>query len=107
MHDDVLRVDVSHVEDVTWVMVKGEIDASTALTLRATLEQLGIQRRIVVDMAGVEFMDSSGLKVLLTQKLRMMESDGEISICNPSDAIHRLLEVTGLREILLESEPSP
>ena len=106
MQDDVLRVDVSRVDDVTWITVTGEIDANTALTLRATLDQLGIENRIVVDMAGVEFMDSSGLKVLLTQKLQMMESNGWIRISNASEAIHRLLDVTGLRDVLLEAEPS-
>ena len=35
MQDDVLRVDVSYVDDIIWVTVHGEIDANSALTIRA------------------------------------------------------------------------
>jgi anti-anti-sigma factor len=105
MHDDVLRVDVSHVGEVTWVTVEGEIDANSAMTLRAPLDQLGMDRRVLVDMSGVRFMDSSGVNLLLTYWMQMNECDGSFHICRPSSAVQRLLEVTGLSQLLLEPEP--
>jgi anti-sigma B factor antagonist len=107
MHDDVLRVDVSHVDGMTLVTAHGEIDANSALTLRALLDQLGLERRVLLDMAGVEFMDSSGLHVLLTQGMRMSETGGAIHICNPSRAVRRVVETTALCEVLFEPEALP
>ena len=103
MHDDVLQVDVSHVDGITWVTVDGEIDLDSAVALRAPLEKLDRDSHVLVDMADVRFMDSTGVNVLITQHLRMSEHGGSIHISNPSDPVRRLIEVTGLTEILLES----
>jgi anti-anti-sigma factor len=105
MQDDVLRVDVSHVGEVTWVTVHGEIDANSALALRAPLDQLGMDRQVLVDMSGVSFMDSSGVNLLLTHWMHMSECEGSFHICRPSSAVQRLLDVTGLSQLLLEPEP--
>ena len=104
MQDGVLRVDVSHVGEVTWVTVHGEIDASSALALRAPLDQVGMERHVLVDMSGVDFMDSSGLNLLLSHWMRMSECEGSFNICRPSRAVQRLLEVTGLCELLVQPE---
>ena len=107
MQDDVLRVDVSYVDEMTMVEVHGEIDADSVLTLRAPLEQLSLERRVLVDMAGVGFMDSSGLHVLLAQSMRMSEAGGSIHIRNPSRAVRRVVETTGLCDVLFETEVLP
>ncbi|MEY2401208.1 MAG: anti-sigma factor antagonist [Ilumatobacteraceae bacterium] len=100
--EDVLRVDISHLNGTTFVTVTGELDANSTLALQAPLCELSLERHILVDMAGVGFIDSSGLKVLLAQRIRMSESDGSIHIRNPSEAVRRLIETTGLTDILLE-----
>ena len=107
MQDDGLRVDVSDVDGIIRVTVCGEIDAYSAIALRAPLEQLSLERLICVDLAGVRFMDSTGLTVLLTQRERMAEVGGSMHVCNASDAVRRLVEVTGLREVLLEPTTLP
>jgi anti-anti-sigma factor len=103
MDDGVLRVEVSHLNGTTHLAVIGELDANSTLALQAPLYELSLERHILVDMAGVGFIDSSGLKVLLAQRMRMVESDGSIYICNPSEAVRRLIETTGLTDVLLET----
>ena len=107
MHDDILRVDVSHVDGITWLTVHGEVDADSALALRASLDQLHCEEHVCVDMAGVRFMDSTGINVLLTQHMRMVDSGGSIHVRNTSDAVRRVFEVTGLCATLFEPEPLP
>jgi stage II sporulation protein AA (anti-sigma F factor antagonist) len=107
MQDDILRVDVSHVDGITWLTVHGEIDANSVLDLRAPLDHLDCETHVFVDMTGVRFMDSTGLNVLLAQHMRMDDSGGSIHVCNPSEAVRRVFEVTGLCDTFFKPEPLP
>jgi anti-anti-sigma factor len=97
MHD-LLHVDVSNGDGVIVLIVQGEIDAASAPVLISAFDDLSLNEPIQVDMSGVTFMDSSGLHALLTQSLRVRESDGSIHVSNPSNAVHRVVELTGLDE---------
>lgn len=77
-----------------WVIaVRGEIDCVHAPSVDASVEEvLGRQPvRIVFDLAGVEFMDSSGLAVLLRAKDRVPD----ICLRRPPRLVTRLLTLTG------------
>jgi anti-sigma B factor antagonist len=102
--DDVLSVEVQSHDGSTLVTAVGEVDADSMRVLEAPLEEVSLERTVLVDMSGVRFMDSSGLKVILAQRMRMIESGGSIHICNPSPAVRRLVEVTGLNHVLYEPE---
>jgi anti-anti-sigma factor len=104
MDAGVLRVELSPRDNATLVIVHGDIDAHSRLALQAPLYELSLEHRILVDMAGVGFMDSSGLHVLLAQRMRMGEAGGSIYICNPSNAVRRLIETTGLTDIFFEAD---
>lgn len=81
----------------------GEIDLSSAPSLRARIEELvhlGTQR-LVVDLRGVGFMDSSGLSVLVACMKRMRESGGELAIACPNGSILKVFTVTGLDRLLM------
>jgi anti-anti-sigma factor len=75
--------------------VSGEIDAHTAPTLAAAMTELptGV---VTVDVAGVSFMDSSGLRVLVEAATRAREAGGDLVISNPTPGIARLIEISGL-----------
>jgi anti-anti-sigma factor len=74
----------------------GELDVTSADDVRSTLDTaLGSEaERVVFDLGGLEFMDSSGIALLLsvTAKVR------EVQVRNPPAIIRRLLELTGLAE---------
>jgi anti-sigma B factor antagonist len=83
------------------VSLSGEIDVDTAGELRGTLEELSSpDQDIVLDMNGVEFMDSSGLGLLLAMRKR-----GRFSLRGLSDRAMRLFQLTGLYEVLDIEEP--
>ncbi len=89
-----LSVDVDHDSIPVVVKVAGEIDVQTAGRLRETLEELSRGRHdVVLDMAEVEFMDSTGLGLLLSARKR-----GRLSLRGLSDRALQLMQMTGLYE---------
>ncbi|MEP7202305.1 MAG: STAS domain-containing protein [Ilumatobacteraceae bacterium] len=80
--------------DTGWIL-NGEIDAHTAPLLAAAMSDLptGV---VTVDVAGVSFMDSSGLRVLIEAASRAREGGGDLSIAHPTSGIARLVEISGL-----------
>ena len=58
------------------------------------------ERRIVLNMAEVDYMDSSGIGDLAASFTSVLNHSGQMKLLNLSDKIHRLLEMTGLIEII-------
>jgi anti-anti-sigma factor len=84
------------------VKVTGEIDASTAPTLGQALDSAidrGM-RTVVVDAAGITFIDSSGLSVLVAAHKRLIAGDGELVVASSSAPVRRLLGISGLDRVL-------
>jgi anti-sigma B factor antagonist len=79
--------------------VSGEIDAHTAPTLAAAMKDLP-SSVVTVDVAGVSFMDSSGLRVLIEAATRAREGGGDLIIRHPTPGIARLIEISGLADQL-------
>jgi len=84
------------------VMLRGELDLASAGTLEERLiaaEQDG-PSRILLDISGLTFIDSSGLRVLLLADGRAREGKHELVLTEGTDAVQRVLEMTGARELL-------
>lgn len=97
--DQPLSIDVSHSGPDAVVTVAGEIDPHTAAPLTEALDGLAGTddlQRVVLDLSGVTFVDSSGLRVLLTARERFAERDIHFSLRAPSEPVRRLLEITDL-----------
>ena len=90
--DEVNRLNIDRTGDDRFDVV-GEIDAHSAPALAAALEE-STADTIVVDMSGVTFMDSSGLRVLLA--LAERSGGRSLQIAQPSRPIMRLFEISGL-----------
>lgn len=84
------------------VKLDGEVDIYTADKLREAVNQAvdSGQYRLAVDLEGMEFMDSSGLGVLIAALKRLKENDGELVLISPRDQMRRILNLTGLDKIL-------
>jgi anti-sigma B factor antagonist len=92
------RMEVSRTSD-GWA-VSGEIDASTSPELADALSTIPpeclARELVVLDMAGVDFIDSSGLRVLIDLSNRAREQDVQVALRSPSRAVAKLVEITGL-----------
>jgi anti-sigma B factor antagonist len=76
----------------------GEIDLSNADAVRASIDSTVSQahERIVFELARLEFLDSSGIALLLWAAAQAQS----VQLRQPSDIVRRIIEVTGLSEIL-------
>lgn len=103
-----LNIEMEIIQDVLCVRLSGELDHHTADNLRVlltkTLEGYDI-RHIVLNLASLSFMDSSGLGVILGRYKQLKRLHGEMVVCEISPAIQRLFEMSGLFKII-NLEPS-
>lgn len=74
--------------------VSGELDVATAPTLGARLQAVAAGAELVLDLGGVVFMDSSGLRVLIAERDRR----GALEVVRPAPVVARLLDLAGLAE---------
>lgn len=79
------------------VIAVGTIDAETCPSLRKALLDPPTNS-VVVNMAGVEFLDSSGLRELIEARDKLRRDRGTLTIESPSRPVRRLLSLTGLAE---------
>lgn len=77
------------------VVAEGELDLVGAPALAAALPAAG-DSMVVVDLGGVGFMDSSGLRALLEARQACLDAGRPFAIARPSDAVVRVLELVDL-----------
>jgi anti-sigma B factor antagonist len=85
------------------VQVSGDLDLCTASQLRSELSRLIDQgtKHLVLDMRDVEFMDSSGLVVLIHVRKRLSSLGGTFALMDPHRAVQRVLAITGLTKTFM------
>lgn len=96
-----LSLQTGTVADRTVLQVSGEVDVYTAPNLRARLLELvtGGVRHLVVDMSRVEFLDSTGLGVLVGGLKRIRPAGGTmVLVCN-QERILKIFRITGLEKV--------
>jgi anti-sigma B factor antagonist len=91
-----LRITVEAVEEARLVRVAGELDVSTAEELRRHVRAARDERAtLLLDLADVKFIDSSGLGVLLDASRVAAETGWPFFIVRPSSRVQRLIALTG------------
>ena len=96
-----LEVVVSSVESRHEVRLLGELDMSTAPRLRDELVRLasGGPTVVTVDMSDLDFIDSTGLSVLITGLKRLRQQGGDLALRSPNAGTRKVLEITGLTQV--------
>jgi anti-sigma B factor antagonist len=96
-----LGLDVRTVGSHSVVSVKGEIDVYTAPKLREKLIELVSEGSydVVVDLEGVDFLDSTGLGVLVGALKRVKAHEGSLSLVCTQDKILKIFKITGLTKV--------
>lgn len=84
------------------VILSGELDASTAGGLYeelATLTREGVIH-VALDLSALEFIDSTGISVIIAEHKRTTAEGGELIILTPHRNVRRVFDVTGLMGVL-------
>lgn len=101
MPKSLLTVEIQPDSTSVTVFVAGALDLSNVATLRSCLEQLDPAfRTVLLDMEGLEFIDSSGLGAIAGAQQRFGPQLRQLLVCNPSHNVRRVLEISGLDEVL-------
>jgi anti-sigma B factor antagonist len=91
------------VSGVAVVSASGEVDVATCGLLRGALLRVVTDenyRGLVVNLAGVTFIDSTGIGVLVGVWRRVRATDGGLAVAMPSSPVQRVLNTTGLTKVL-------
>jgi anti-sigma B factor antagonist len=99
--DPDLSVSVRAEGDRTVVAVSGEIDVYTAPKLREHLIDLvsSGQYKLIVDLEAVDFLDSTGLGVLVGGLKRVRTHEGSLDLVCSQDRILKIFRITGLTKV--------
>ena len=98
----VLEITANRSDDGTQVDLcpAGELDAYSVAQFREAFAELADEPRVIVNLSGVQFMDSAGLGALIGGIRRIRESDGRVVIYSDREAITKLLHTTGFDRIV-------
>ena len=96
-----LRTTVSRLNGCQVVTLVGDLDAGTAVELRRQLVSLleGGATSIVFELAELEFVDSTGLGVLVGTQKRLHQRDGNLVLRSLRPSARKAFEITGLDRV--------
>jgi anti-anti-sigma factor len=85
------------------LVLSGEVDTHTAPQLARRLAEVDDAGSVIIDLAGVGFISSAGLSAMLATQRRLESSGGALSIKSPTPAVARMIELSGLSDLLKTS----
>ncbi len=86
-----------------YVVLCGELDEHSSMHVRRELDEIFSQgefNQIIIDLSELQFMDSTGIGVLIGRYKKMKLKNIPIFICNPSRHAEKIFKMTGLYEIM-------
>lgn len=85
------------------IKLRGEIDHHSASALRANMDEMiksNHPKRLIIDMSAVDFMDSSGLGLIMGRYSLMQSLGGETCVLDPSPATERIMNLAGMERVI-------
>ena len=85
------------------IKLRGEIDHHSAVAVRSAIDTMihsKLPKELIVDMSAVDFMDSSGLGLIMGRYNTMKEIGGEIKVADPSPGTEKIMRLAGMERII-------
>ena len=85
------------------IKLRGEIDHHSAVAVRTAIDDMIRGKRpceLIIDMSAVDFMDSSGLGLIMGRYNTMKERGGTVTVADPSPATEKIMSLAGLERIV-------
>ena len=97
-----LSIESRSENDRTVISMEGELDMANAPALQSAIEseELAAAEIVVLDLQGLTFLDSTGLRVILAARELCWRRGQEFAVTPGSPQVQRLLSVTGVGEHL-------
>ncbi len=108
-HVDLVSIDVTRSASGVLLIVAGEVDSSTASSLRAAVDSAFADRvaTLTINLDGVTFLDSAGLCVLAGAHRRAAADGVPLRVLASTWAVIRPLQITGLYDLLAVERREP
>jgi anti-anti-sigma factor len=94
------RLEVQRTGEATVLAMAGELDLESSATLEEVLGTVDVPEPelLILDLREVEFMDSSGLAVVVKAHQQALDAGQRFGVINGSPQVQRLLALTGMDE---------
>ncbi|MBR2354359.1 MAG: STAS domain-containing protein [Clostridia bacterium] len=89
--------------EVLELTLRGEIDHHSAVGIRTEMDERIREehpRKTVLDLSGIDFMDSSGLGLIMGRFALMERLGGELTLKNPNERLMKIFELAGLERMI-------
>lgn len=98
----ILEVETQEREGLVQVSLRGEVDLSTADKVEAELQRIEDRsdKLLVLDLSGVTFLDSTGLRLMVTADQRARKAGRRVAVVKGPETVHRVFTITKLDERL-------
>jgi anti-sigma B factor antagonist len=97
-----LEIELDRSGDNVTLVVTGEIDLESSTALGDALDELVTSPTVLLDLSGVGYMDSTGLRTILVAKEAIERTGGTLRISAASNIVTRLIEISGVGALLTE-----
>ena len=95
-----MTIEIKRNSEETIIELVGRLDTTTAPALDKTInEDIGDTKNLVLDLKGLEYISSAGLRVLLSAQ-KKMQKIGSMKLVGVSEAVMEVFEMTGFSDIL-------
>ena len=96
-----MTIEIKKSAEETIIEIVGRLDTITAPVLDKTInEDIGDTKNLVLDVKGMEYISSAGLRVLLSAQ-KKMQKIGSMKVVNVCEAVMEVFEMTGFADILV------
>jgi anti-sigma B factor antagonist len=102
--------DVRETADQAVVRLSGELDIATTPEVEEVLRRVAAAKReVVLDLSGLDFMDSTGLRMTIELNALARQDGCHFIIVRGNDQVHRIFEMSGVEEhlTLVDEAPAP
>ena len=103
MYKNNCRLLLQEEEKILRITLGGEIDHHNAVSIRSDIDEQILLRRpskAVLDLSGIDFMDSSGIGLIMGRYAKMKAIGGELCVLNPNERVLKILKMAGLEKIV-------
>ena len=95
-----MTIEIKRNAEETVIKLSGRLDTTTAPALDKTInEDIGDAKSLILDLKGLEYISSAGLRVLLSAQ-KKMHKHGSMKVTNVRETVMEVFEMTGFADIL-------
>lgn len=97
------KCNIEYNDGILIIKITGDIDHHSAKPLREEIDTnlyLYRAKTVIMDLYGVDFMDSSGLGLILGRYTKINDLGGRLIIANPDDNVSRILTLAGTDKLI-------